>query len=235
MDDGEFTLEELEALRRFDTPTICNAIEMIMPEMYGIGFTTGGLVCAHPSLPPVVGYARTAMMRASSKPARTLEERRQHRFGYVDYIAQGPGPRIMVVQDVDPVPGFGAWWGEVNTAVHKGLGCAGAVTNGSFRDVDLLAEGFQLLGGCVGPAAAHVQITDYDCEVNIGGMVVKTNDIIHADRHGAVVVPAGCVRGIPAAVELALKREKVILDAVRSPGFGPEALKRAYQESWSIN
>ncbi len=227
--------EDLEALRRYDTPTICNAIEMIMPELYGIGFTNRPLVPAHPSLPPFVGFARTAMMRAASAPARSIEERRKLRFGYVDYIYNGRRPTVMVVQDIDPVPGFGAWWGEVNSAVHKGLGCVAAVTNGSFRDVDLLAPGFQILGSHVGPAAAHVQIVDYDCEVNVCGMAVKTDDIIHGDRHGAVVVPAAAVKKIPAAVELALRREKVILDAARSPDFDAEKLKKAYQEAWAID
>jgi regulator of RNase E activity RraA len=229
------TNDDLDALRHFDTPTICNALEILMPERVFTGFTTEPLVCALPDLPPIVGYARTALMRAASVPARSIEDRRAQRFHYVDYIYSGRRPTIMVVQDIDPIPGFGAWWGEVNTAVHQALGCVGAVTNGSFRDVNLLAPGFQLLGGRVGPSAAGVQIVDFGCEVNICGMAVQTDDIVHADRHGAVVVPASMVRKIPAAVELAARREKVILDAVRAPGFDSAVLKRAYQKSWELN
>src|SRR4051812_45904178 len=112
-DSPKLELKDLEALRRFDTPTICNAIEMVTPDRTGLGFNIRPLVCAHPALPPIVGFARTAMMRAASPSADSPEARRDLRFGYVDYIADGPAPAIMVVQDIDPVPGLGAWWGEV--------------------------------------------------------------------------------------------------------------------------
>ena len=100
-----------------------------------------------------------------------------------------PGPTVVVLQDLDPKPGFGAFWGEVNTAVHKGLGALGCVTNGSMRDIDDCAPGFQLLAGKIGPSHAHVHIVDFGGQVNVAGMTVCDGDVVHADRHGAVVVP----------------------------------------------
>jgi regulator of RNase E activity RraA len=126
-------------------------------------------------------------------------------------------------------------WGEVNTAVHKGLGCLGAVTNGSIRDLPDCAPGFQLLAGKVGPSHGHGHVVDFGGQVNVFGMNVRHGDIIHADRHGAVVVPADAVAKIPAAVELLVRREAVILDAARKPGFNIEILKRAMADSAEIH
>ena len=94
-----------------------------------------------------------------------------------------------MIQDLDPLPGFGAWWGEVNTNVHRGLGSLGVVTNGSIRDLDPCAEGFQLLAGSVGPSHAYVHVVDHRRTGEVAGMVVRPGDLVHADRHGAVVVP----------------------------------------------
>ena len=100
-------------------------------------------------------------------------------------------PTIAIIQDVDDRPGFGAFWGEVQTAVHAALGVKGCVTNGSFRDIDMLAPGFQIVGGRIGPSHAHVHMTQMKCDVTIFGMLARHDDVIHADVHGAVVIPAG--------------------------------------------
>ena len=94
-------------------------------------------------------------------------------------------------------PGFGAFWGEVQTTVHAALGVAGCVTNGSFRDIDMLAPGFQIVGGRIGPSHAHVHMVQMKCDVTIFGMLARHDDVIHADVHGAVVIPAEAVRALP--------------------------------------
>jgi regulator of RNase E activity RraA len=134
------------------------------------------------------------MRPAADAPA----EIRAKRLAYYEYIASAPGPTIAVLQDIDHSPGFGAFWGEVNTAVHKGLGCLGGITNGSIRDLDAAAEGFQLLAGKVCPSHAHVHVTDHGVDVNIHGMTVRSGDLVHADRHGAVVIPLEVAREVPA-------------------------------------
>ena len=150
-------------------------------------------------------------------------------------MAAPPGPTVVVIQDLDPNPGFGAFWGEVNTAVHKGLGALGCVTNGSVRDLDDCAPGFQLLAGKVGPSHAHGHIVDFGGQVNVAGMTVNDGDIVHADRHGAVVVPREAVAKLPAAVGLLTRREAVILAAARSEGFDIDTLKRAMADSAEIH
>ncbi len=122
----------------------------------------------------------------------------------------------------------------MSCTVHKALGSLGCVTNGSIRDLDMLAPGFQLLAGEVGPSHAWVHVVDFGGPVNVHGMGVRHGDLIHADRHGAVVVPAAVARDLPAAVDLVARREKVILAACARPGFDIAALKRAMAESAAI-
>ena len=231
----EIDADALAALARWDTPTVCNALEIVVPERRATGFTVEHLHCFDDSLAPIVGYARTATYRSMAPGARTAEETRAHRAEYYEYVSSGPRPSIVVIQDLDPIPGYGAFWGEVNTAVHKGLGALGAVTNGSIRDLGECAPGFQLLAGKIGPSHAHGHVVDFACPVEVFGMSVRDGDIVHADRHGAVVVPAEAVAGIPAAVDLLVRREAVILEAARAPGFDIEALRRAMADQAGIH
>jgi regulator of RNase E activity RraA len=227
MTTGPLAPEDLARLRALDTPTVCNALELLLPEARTVGFTYEPFYALFPELPPIVGYARTALIRAMRPAADAPAEIRAKRLAYYEYIASAPGPTIAVLQDIDHSPGFGAFWGEVNTAVHKGLGCLGGITNGSIRDLDAAAEGFQLLAGKVCPSHAHVHVTDHGVDVNIHGMTVRSGDLVHADRHGAVVIPLEVAREVPAKAELMARREKVILDAARAPGFSVEKLRHA--------
>ncbi|MFO1350806.1 MAG: RraA family protein [Gammaproteobacteria bacterium] len=229
------TQADLGALRRFDTPTICNAIELVAPARRVIGFTSKPFVCLDVSLPPMVGYARTATIRALEQPRLPADKVREKRLAYYDYVAAGPLPSIVVIQDLDEQPGFGAFWGEVHTTVHKSLGALGAITNGSFRDIDASAPGFQILGGMVNPSHAYVHCVDFGGSVHVHGMTVASGDLIHADRHGAVVIPHDIAQALPAAAELLARREKVILDACRAPGFNVEKLKAAIIGSAEIH
>ena len=221
----------LDALRAWDTPTICNALEVVAPHRRATGFTVEHLHCLDPDLKPIVGYARTATFRSVEPSPLPADAVKAKRAAYYEYVAAPPGPTVAVIQDLDPNPGFGAFWGEVNTAVHKGLGALGCVTNGSMRDLDDCAPGFQLLAGKVGPSHAHGHIVDFGGQVNVAGMTVDHGDIVHADRHGAVVVPREAVAKLPAAVDLLTRREAVILAAARSEGFDIDTLKRAMADS----
>lgn len=231
----EISAADLDRLTAWDTPTICNALELTNPERRATGFTTGHMVCAFPELKPICGYARTATIRAVAPPVRSAAENLATRQAYYEYVAAKPGPTVSVIQDLDPEPGFGAFWGEVNTAIHKGLGALGVVTDGSIRDLDACAKGFQLVAGRVGPSHAHVHLVSHGGQVNIFGMVVNDGDIIHADRHGAVVVPRDAVKKLPDAVDLLTRREAVILDAARAPDFNIDKLKAAMGQSAEIH
>ncbi len=229
------TAEDLKVLTQWDTPTICNALEEIVPERRGHGFTTEPLVPLDPDLSPICGFARTALIRAAEPPAESAEEQALKRTAYYEHVAEAPGPTIVVIQDIDPRPGIGAFWGEVQTNIHKGLGSLGAVTNGSFRDLKDSARGFNLLGGKVGPSHAYVHVVDVACQVTVFGLTVSPNDIVHADHHGAVMVPAEAVTKIPDVVERLVRKEKVILDAAKAPDFNIDKLKAAMQGAKEIH
>jgi regulator of RNase E activity RraA len=220
---------DLDALAAFDTPTICNALEIATPERRAFGFNRRPLLAPVPGQKPVVGFARTATIRAREPHRRNREQAREVRLKYYDYVAQAPHPGIVVMQDVDgPDLGFGAFWGEVQSTLHKALGCAGVVTDGSVRDIEVWAPGFFVLAGSVMPSHAHVDVVDIGGTVSVAGMVVASNDLIHADRHGAVVIPHAAVRKVIDAADLLARREKVLLDAARAPGFSVADLRAAF-------
>jgi len=219
----------LEKLRAFDTPTICNALEIVDPARRLTGFTMRPLVCPFPDLPPVVGYARTATIRSTHPNELDAKAARAQRVGYYEYVASGgPSPAVVVIQDLDGAEvGFGAFWGEVQSTVHKALGVAGVVTDGSIRDIPQWAPGLAVLAGSIQPSHAHVHLDGYGREVRVAGMVVRSGDLIHMDRHGAAVIPAALAAKLPAACDLLARKEAVILDMARAPGFTVEKLKEA--------
>jgi regulator of RNase E activity RraA len=142
---------------------------------------------------------------------------------------------VAVLQDIDDQPGYGAFWGEVQSTVHLGLGVLGCVTNGSFRDLDMLASGFQIIGGRIGPSHSHVHLVQMGCDVNVFGMLAGADDVIHADFHGAVVIPADAVTRLPEAIELIARREKAILDIARAPGFTSAKMREALKRSSEVH
>ena len=228
--------QTLADLRTLDTPTVCNALEVVAPDRRTTGFTIEPLVCARPRLPPIVGYARTATIRAQEPDCRPPEDANKVRMGYYEYVSEGgPQPSVMVIHDLDEIQGFGAWWGEVNSNVHRGLGCAGCVTDGSIRDLDDLAEGFQLLARHVGPSHAHVHLVDYGRPVSVAGMEVADGDLIHADQHGAVVVPADVAADIKKAAAGIARREAVLIEASKEPDFGMDAMRDAFRRMRDIH
>jgi len=221
MPERPFTRDDLEALRAYDTPTICNGLEVIAPERQATGFTTEPMVAADRTLKPVVGLARTGTIRAREAPRRPVADRAD----WYEYVEAADMPTVVVIQDLDDPPGYGAFWGEVHSAVHKALGAEGCVTNGSFRDCNMLAHGFQIVGGRIGPSHAHVHLVSFGEPVTVFGMDAAHDDVVHADFHGAVVIPAACVRQLPEAIALVARRERLILDLCASRDFSAAKLR----------
>jgi regulator of RNase E activity RraA len=220
------TAEQLADLRALDTPTVCNALEVVVPERRSWGYTVRPLHCAKPGLPPIVGYARTATIRARHPSGRSATEDRDARLAYYRHVATPPIPTVTVVEDLDDPPGYGAWWGEVHTSVHQGLGSLGVVTNGSIRDLPVNAPDFQLLAGSVGPSHAHVHVVDVGVTVTVAGMTVRPGDLVHADQHGAVVIPAEAAPELAAAADRLAGQEAILIEASRQPGFSYAAIER---------
>jgi regulator of RNase E activity RraA len=230
------TGKEVEVLRAIDTPTICNALEMFDAKFKNQGYTLDPLVCAFPKLPPIVGYAKTSTAMALTPARREKKAEDRMNNGYLDYVAAGAAPKIAIVQDLDGNQrGRGALWGEINTTMHKALGCLGVVTNGSVRDLRMIAPEFQLIAGSVGPSHANEHLVGYGGRVNVAGMVVEDGDLVHADEHGAVVIPHELARKLPEAVALILRREQVILKVCRAPGFTVGKLKKALAKAEHVH
>ena len=222
---SDITQADLDALTAFDTPTICNALERLDPSLQGSGYTTEPCVCGFPAQKPVIGYARTAAIRSAQPLAASPAEQRAAQNDYYRHIDAGPKPSIVVIQDLDGADaGYGAFWGEVQSAIHVGLGARGLVTNGSVRDLDQWAPGFQFLAAKLAPSHAYAKPVAFGCEVMVLGMRVRDGDIVHADRHGAAVIPARLVRAIAGAARAVADREARILAVARAPGCTADKL-----------
>jgi regulator of RNase E activity RraA len=142
----------------------------------------------------------------------------------------------MVIQDLDgPLRAYGSWWGEVNSNIHKGLGALGVITDGSVRDIPDIAEGFQMLADRVGPSHAFVHPVDYGRTVTVAGMRVADGDLIHADMHGAVVIPWDVADQVNEAAEAIGRRERVIINAAQEPGFDIDRLRKAWGDAAEIH
>lgn len=206
------TLHDL--LKRVDTPTVCNAIEVAQGKRGFDDFTRGTMVCSAPGQ-AMVGYARTARIQAVNPPTEAADVIKARRMAYYEYMSEGPRPGIAVVQDMDVPNAIGAYWGEINTNVHKAFGLNGALTDGVMRDLGDLPDGFPVVAGSIGPSHGFVHVVDFDQPVQIFGMAVTAGALVHADRHGAVVIPDDVVPGLEAAIAQLFKSEKVVLDAVK--------------------
>ena len=223
MNADPLSADVLEALAALDTPTVCNALEVVAPHRRAYGYTTSPLVCPDPDT-VMVGYARTATIRANAPSGRSRDEDLATRVGYYRHIAEAPQPTITVIEDIDASPGYGAWWGEVNSSIHAGLGSLGVITNGSIRDLSDWSPGFGALAGSIGPSHSWVHVVEYAVGVTVHGMSVQPGDLIHADRHGAVVVPIDVAADIGAAAAKIASAERVLIDAARSADFSIEGL-----------
>lgn len=218
----------LAVLRTVDTPTVCNAIEVAQGQRGFANFTRATMIASDPAGGALVGYARTAKIAATDPPMEAPDVIRARRMDYYRHMAAGPRPALAVIEDVDPVP-LGAYWGEINTNVHKALGLSGALTNGVIRDLGDLPKGFPLVGGAVGPSHGFVHIRDIGTPVTVFGMSVSDGDLVHADRHGALVVPADVIPDLAAAIAQMQATEAVLLDAVRGKSLSIEA----FEEAWA--
>ncbi len=228
----ELTAALIAELQRLDTPTVCNALELLVPERRGYGFTTHPLVCTRPELPPMVGIARTASIRSAHPNHLQGAEARTLNDGYYAYVDAGPKPSIMVIQDLDDHQrGYGSWWGEVNSNVHKGLGALGVITDGSVRDLPDIAPGFQMMADRVGPSHAFVHVVGYGQPVTVAGMRVIDGDLIHADQHGAVVIPWAVAEQVKSAAEQIAAGEAVIIAAAQQPDFNIDKLRQAWGDA----
>jgi regulator of RNase E activity RraA len=220
----------LERLTSFDTPTICNALEMIEPGRRGYGYTRKGMVVVNPSQSPVCGVARTATMRSVIPADRDSDTLKSERLKYYEYIHRGDGvPKICVMQDLDGHDaGTGPFWGEFNTRIHRAMGVCAVVTNGSVRDIAKLPTDIMLLSCGLRPSHAFVHIADYGSQVNVFGMAVSHNELVHADEHGAVAFPSAWADEVADRAADFVASEAPIIEACKADTLSLDELKRLY-------
>lgn len=216
-----------DLLKSVDTPTVCNAIEVAQGKRGFNAFTRGTMLASDPD-GVMVGYARTARIRALAPPTEAPEMIKARRMAYYKYMAQGARPAVCVVQDLDVPNAIGAYWGEVNTNVHKAFGLAGTLTDGVMRDLGDIAEGYPVVAGSIGPSHGFVHVVDYDQPVRIHGLDIRPGDLVHADRHGAVVIPVDVVPRLTDAIATLMQSEKIVFDAVKGKRINFEEFEVAW-------
>jgi len=180
---------ELLELKRWNTPTIYNGWEQITRHDTGRdGFNLEPVTDYMPQMGPMVGYSVTVVIEpGNGKHAKSNPGAWEQ---YREYIASVPGPKIVVVQDLDKPVIYGAFWGEVNSNIHRALGCIGTITDGGIRDTDEMNNaGFKALarGVCVGHAWSTP--VRWNCDVEVFGRKILPGQLIHADKHGFLVIP----------------------------------------------
>ncbi|MES1260823.1 MAG: RraA family protein [Acidobacteriota bacterium] len=178
-----------ESLALYNTCILSDAVNHLGLHLSNEGFTRPGLRRLTPGGATIAGYAATARIRSSDTPI-TGRTYFQHTEWWAE-IDRLPRPRLVVIEDIDDTPGLGACVGEIAAAAFRALHCAGAVTNGSCRDLAAVsAIGFDLFAAHVSPSRAYAHLVDHGSPVTIAGLLVRPGDLLVADCHGVLSLPA---------------------------------------------
>lgn len=220
----------LQALSRFDSCTLSNAIEQFNVRLRNEGFIGGDATsCMFPELPPVVGYAAIGRIRSSSPPVDG-----HCYYDHIEwwkYLDTVPAPRIVVLQDSDDPPGRGALFGSLHARICMAMHCVAYITNGVVRDLPAIERlGFQLFAA--GPAVSHAyaHVVEFGRPVEIGGLQIHSGDLLHADRHGVLSVPRDLAEQLPAASAELLRNEQEFIHMCIDGNFSIDRLGRTIRE-----
>ncbi|MBY4894007.1 RraA family protein [Rhodobacteraceae bacterium N5(2021)] len=217
-------------LRACDTPTVCNAIEVAQGRRGFAGFTRATMHWSGDRHTRILGFARTAHIAGREAPSEPPDVLRARRMAYFRAMAEGPRPGVAVVEDMDGDAALGAWWGEVHAAVHGSVfGLSGAVTNGLMRDLGDLPASFPVLAGGIGPSHGFVHVHQIGEPVEIFGLRVAQGDLIHADCHGALVIPPEVLPDLGAALDKLEQSEGLVLGPIKD---GPVSFE-AFEAHWA--
>jgi regulator of RNase E activity RraA len=212
------TDEELNALRKFDTCMVANAVESFRVRLRNTGFTDASIRCMFPDMSPMVGYAVTGRLRSGEPPVHggTFHDRSD----LWNSLLQHPSPRILVLQDMDDPPGRGAFIGDVHASILRALGCIGYVTNGAVRELPAVRkQQIQMFAGSAVVSHAYAHIFDVGVSITVGGLEVSPGDLLHGDQHGILNVPLGIAASIPPVAEQMEQSEQKVIDFCRSNSF----------------
>ena len=220
----------LKLLRSVNTPTVCDALAALRPNRAFTAYTKGTPVPTAPDGPPVVGYACTGKIAGKTPSPEKPDAIRERRLAYYRYMSDAPKPAVAVIEDMDHEQSVGAFWGEINATLHKSLGISGALTNGVVRDLGELPDGFPIIAGSVGPSLAFAHVTGFGMPVSVFGLNVRSGDLVHADRHGAVVIPPDTIPLLHDAITRLVEAEKALIDSAAESGFDIAKLEHAWSK-----
>jgi 4-hydroxy-4-methyl-2-oxoglutarate aldolase len=226
---------EMLELQRWNTPTIYNGWEQITAQDHSKdGFNLEETIDFMPQMGPMVGRAVTVVCEPGNAehPKRNPDAWSRYR----SYVAGVPGPKIIIVQDLDKPRTIGAFWGEVNSTMHRALGCVGTIVDGAIRDVDEMTRaGFKALARrlCVGHGYSCP--VRWDCPVEVFGRRVGPGQLIHADKHGFLVVPPEDEAGLLEAARFMDSQEcqTMIAAARETAGLAPDEIARQLDQASS--
>jgi regulator of RNase E activity RraA len=180
---------DLLQLKRWNTPTIYNGWEQITKYDAGHdGFNPEETTDFMPQMGSMVGYAITVVIEPGNP--KHVKNNPNAWNQYRKYVASIPGPKIVVIQDLDKPANCGSFWGEVNSNIHRALGCVGTITDGSIRDVDEMCNaGFKAIARRLSVGHAYSTPIKWNCEVEVFGRKIKPGQLVHADKHGFLAIP----------------------------------------------
>jgi regulator of RNase E activity RraA len=222
------TAADLELLRRYDTPTVCNVVELFDGRPRTAGYMSARIQACYPKLPPMVGYASTATFRSAAPPRAGnvysgLAEQ-------VASFADLPGPAVVVFQDLDD-PVAAATFGEVMCTTYKAFGAAGLITSGAGRDLDQVeALHFPCFTGGTICAHGYCHIPEINVPVHVGGVMVQPGDLLHGDRNGVTTIPHDIASAVAHACAEYMAAEAVVLDYLKAGRIDPKGYARARNE-----
>lgn len=221
----------LERLRRLDTPTVCNVIELFDVRPRTQGYADARVRACFPDLPPMVGFAATATFRASATPRP--EEARSSVEEQVERFAELSGPAVVVFQDLDD-PAVGATFGEVMCATYKAFGAAGLVTSGTGRDLDAVrALEFPVFASGTTCSHGYNRVLDVHVPVRVGGLEIRPDDLLHGDRNGVTTIPREIAAEVADTADEYVAAERIVLDALRARAPTLGLLREAQAEAAS--
>jgi 4-hydroxy-4-methyl-2-oxoglutarate aldolase len=215
---------DFERLAALDTCTASNAIERLNVRLRNEGFISSAVRCRFRSFEPMLAYAVTGRIRTTSPPmaGRCYYDR----IDFWKYLASVPAPRVMVIQDVDPRPGLGAFVGEIHAAIGSALNCIGYITNGSVRDLPAVnALHFHLFSGSVAVSHSYAHLIEFGAPVEIGGLKISSGDLMHGDLHGVQSIPLEIASKVPAEAAKVASAENLLKEYCRSPQFSLDQLE----------
>jgi regulator of RNase E activity RraA len=219
---------DLELLRKFDTPTICNVVELFDLTSRTAYYMDRRIQACYPKLPPMVGYAATATFR-SAAPAPSgnvyagLGEQ-------VASFAEFPGPPVVVFQDLDNPPAS-ATFGEVMCTTYKAFGAAGLITSGAARDLDQVAAlNFPCFADGVIPAHGYCHFLHINVPVHVGGVMIHPGDLLHGDCNGVTTIPNRLAGAVAQACPELAAAEAVVLDYLKAGKVDPKEYNERRKE-----